>query len=213
MIRRWLAGWVRSVALRTGRLSGLYRRLCQPMGQEWAEFVKRHGGLHSMGEGCLVQMNVSFTDPSYVRLGHNVHLSGCTLFGHDGSVNMLNRAYGTNLDSVGQVDIRDNVFVGHQAIIMPGVTIGPNAIVAAGSVVTRDVPEGVVVGGVPAKVIGQLDDYRARKAAETAALPWAHLLATRSDVMAPADDELNAARVKHFFGPRKGATTQKNSHG
>lgn len=200
MIRRWLANWVRGVALRTGRLSGLYRRLCQPMGHEWAEYVRRHGGLHSMGHGCVVQMNVSFTDPRYVRLGNNVHLSGCTLFGHDGAVNMLNLAHGKNLDSVGKVDILDNVFVGHQAMVMPGVTIGPNAIVAAGSVVTRDVPEGVVVGGVPAKVIGQLKDYMARIEAETAALPWAHLLAQRSNALAPADAALDAARVQHFFG-------------
>ena len=214
MIRRWLAHWVRGVAMRTGRLGGLYKRLCQPMGHEWAEYVRRHGGLHSMGNGCVVQMNVSFTDPAYVRLGNNVHLSGCTLFGHDGAVNMLNLAYGKQLDSVGKVDILDNVFVGHQAMVMPGVTIGPNAIVAAGSVVTRDVPEGVVVGGVPARVIAQLSDYMARTEAETAQLPWAHLLAQRANALAPADAALNQARIRHFFGPPQSpGTGQGASHG
>lgn len=48
----------------------------------------------------------------------------------------------------------DNVFIGSGTRIMPGVKIGPNAIVAASSVVTKDVPEGVIVGGNPAKVIG-----------------------------------------------------------
>lgn len=46
--------------------------------------------------------------------------------------------------------------LGADCIIMPGVKIGPNAVVAAGSVVTKNVPEGFVVGGNPAKVIGNL---------------------------------------------------------
>ena len=48
----------------------------------------------------------------------------------------------------------DNVFIGSGSIILGGVRIGPNAIVAAGSMVNKDVPEGCIVGGCPAKVIG-----------------------------------------------------------
>ena len=47
----------------------------------------------------------------------------------------------------------DNVWVGYGAQVMSGVTVGSNSIVGAGAVITRDVPEGVVVAGVPAKVI------------------------------------------------------------
>ena len=109
-----------------------------------------------MGEQCSINTNVVITDPAYTRFGNNVRLTGCILFGHDGSVNMLNCAYGLKLDRVGKVDIRDNVFVGHGAIVLPGVTIGPNAIVAAGSVVNHDVPPGSIVAGVPALVVGKL---------------------------------------------------------
>ena len=126
---------VRRIAMETGRYRRLYVRLCSPMGAEYAEFVRRHGGLVSVGEHCSILPSTKFTDPELVRLGNNVHFSECTLIGHDGSIAMLNRAYNVKLDSVGKIDIRDNVFVGYGAIIMPNVTIGPNAIVAAGAVV------------------------------------------------------------------------------
>jgi len=53
-----------------------------------------------------------------------------------------------------KVEIKDYVFIGPRAIILPGVTIGHGAIVAAGAVVTKDVPDYAIVGGIPAKVIG-----------------------------------------------------------
>ena len=53
----------------------------------------------------------------------------------------------------------DNVFIGTNSTIVGGVRIGPNAIVAAGAVVTMDVPENSVVGGVPARYICSFDEY------------------------------------------------------
>ena len=63
------------------------------------------------------------------------------------------------MGTVWDVDVRDNCFIGAGAIILPGVTIGPNSIVAAGAVVNSDVPDGMIVGGVPAKVIGTMTDF------------------------------------------------------
>lgn len=54
------------------------------------------------------------------------------------------------------VTIEDRVWIGARAIVLKGVTIGHDAVVGAGSVVTRDVPPGAVVGGVPARILRQL---------------------------------------------------------
>ncbi|MBK6469244.1 MAG: acyltransferase [Betaproteobacteria bacterium] len=204
-LKSQLGALCRHLALRHGRAVGLWRRLAAPTGVQWAEYLRHHGGLNAMGERCSVQTNVVITDPAYTRLGHNVSLSGCTLFGHDGVVNMLRNAYGGELDRVGRIDIRDNVFIGHQAIVMPGVTIGPDAVVAAGAVVTKDVPPGCVVGGVPAKVIARTRDLHATLAAQTEELPWRALVTGRTDPRAPASAELHAQRVRHFFGMASGA--------
>lgn len=190
---------LRAFTLRTGRCCSLYRRLCRPNGREWADYLSRHGHLHGIGQDCSIQANVVFTDPAFVRLGNNVHMTGCIVFGHDGSVAMLKQAWGVVVDRVGKVEIRDNVFIGHQSIIMPGVTIGPNAIVAAGSVVTRDVPPGMVVGGVPAKPIGTLAAYIERLQEEMTTLPWRDHPHMRGDYIGPADASLEAQRVAHFF--------------
>ena len=192
---------LRYLAFERGQAIGWYKRFCNPSGDEWAAWLKQRGVLHAIGEHCSIQTNVIITDPAYTRLGNNVRLTGCTLFGHDGSVNMLNRAYGLKLDRVGKIDIRDNVFVGHGAILLPGVTIGPNAIVAAGSVVNRDVPPGTIVAGAPARVVGNIDWLVERLQEETARLPWADVLARRTGSFDPVlQVELDRIRIQHFFG-------------
>ena len=56
------------------------------------------------------------------------------------------------------VVIGDNVWIGAHSTILAGVTVGKNAVIAAGSVVTKNVPENAVVAGVPAKVIKNIPD-------------------------------------------------------
>ena len=195
LLRRLLTRFV----LSTGRLTGLYRRLCAPDGEEWARVLRRHGGLFAMGEHCSVQTNVLITDPPHVRLGNNVRLSGCTLFSHDGSVNMLKRLSGKTLDRVGKVDIRDNVFIGHQAIVLPGVTIGPNVVVAAGAVVAKDVAPDTVVAGNPARPIGTVSALIERLERRTRTLRWYGHPQLAADQFGPASPELVALRNAAFF--------------
>jgi len=192
---------IKKLAFKYGLFPGLYRRLCTPDGKEYAEFLKKHGNFHAIGEHCDILTTTIFSDPDYVKLGNNVRFSTCTLIGHDGSIAMLNCAYNVKLESVGKIDIRDNVFIGFGAIILPGVTIGPNAIVAAGAVVSRDVAEGDIVGGVPAKPIGRVENLLHRLQAKTASLPWGHLITQREGYFDPTiEPTLRKMRIAHFYG-------------
>ena len=195
-----LKNLIQSIAFRTGRLRSVYLRVCKPGGPEYAAFLRARKFLRAQGENCSILPTTIFTDPAYVEIGNNVQFSSCTILGHDGSDAMLNLAYGTAVETVGPVRIHDNVFIGHSAIIMANVTIGPNVIVAAGAVVSKDVPEGSVVGGVPAKVIGSIEDLLARRIELSKTLPWSHLIAKRGSGFDPEmEPELVARRVAYFF--------------
>ena len=130
-------------------------------------------------------------------LRHNVHFSSSTLIGHDGSIAMLNRAYNIKLDAVGKIDLRDNVFIGYGAIVLPNVTISSNAIVGAGAVVTKDVAEGDIVAAVPARPINRVKDFVKKLQAQTQRLPWADLINSREGGFDPAiEPQLVQLRVR-----------------
>lgn len=116
------------------------------------------------GENCVYGSRTIPEEPYMVKLHNNVALAPETmLLTHDAIAEMLAKKEDITPGAVipeyhmDTIEIFDNVFIGAKSLIMSGVKIGPNAIVAAGSVVTKDVPEGTIVGGNPAKVIGTLD--------------------------------------------------------
>ncbi|MEE4278702.1 MAG: acyltransferase [Halieaceae bacterium] len=196
MVRRL----VRRIALRTGRLHRLYVKLCSPDGLEYARYLQRWGNYRHIGNDCSIPTYANVSNPYLTSLGNNVRLSQCTIFGHDGSVNMIRRVYGKPVDKVGAVRLLDNVFIGHGAIVLPGVTVGPNAIVGAGAVVSRDVPADSIVAGNPARVVGKLSDYAEKLARSTEELPWYKLIAGRAGDFDPAiEPELRRQRIRHFF--------------
>ncbi len=88
-----------------------------------------------------VTMDILF--PELIRIGRN------TIIGYNTTI--LAHEYLVNEYRLGEVEIGDEVLIGANTLILPGVQIGDRAVVAAGSVVTRDVPPGAFVGGNPAR--------------------------------------------------------------
>ena len=121
----------------------------------------------SIGKGCDIYKSADFgSEPYLVSIGNNVRVSdGVKFITHDGGcwvLRNMTKEYGSkfvNADHFGEIVIHDNVHIGTNAIIMPGVRIGENSIVACGAVVTHDVLPNSVVGGVPAKMIETLEEY------------------------------------------------------
>lgn len=200
-MQKFLKNYLRNRAMRHGKGVSLWRRIARPDAADWTAFLKRHGGFHAFGEDCFILPETVFTDPAYTSIGNNVWIVGAWVSGHDGSVVMMNRAYGLKLDAVGPVIIKDDVFIGRGATILPGVTIGPRAIVGAGSVVSRDVPPNSVVAGNPARFIRSLDEHAAKMQARTDSYPWKALIEQRQGGFDPAmEPELERQRIRHFFG-------------
>ena len=188
------------LAVRHPALRRLYLRWAGLSGVEYGDFLRRCGDMQHIGVNVSVNPGVRFTDPAYVSIGNNVVLSDCTFIGHDGAVGVLYHSYGESVEAVGKIVVHDNVFIGHGAIILRGVSIGPNAIVAAGAVVARDVAPGTIAGGVPARMIGRTDDYLRKLSAETDALPWGALIRSRKGGFdAELEPELVRQRLAYFF--------------
>jgi len=109
--------------------------------------------------GSLVLLDEAY--PEYITIEDHVQLSaGAKIVAHDSSFH--NVSEGRLPTYIGPVLIRQNVYIGSGALILPGVTIGENAIVGAGAVVTSDIPARSVAVGVPAKVVGTVDDKAAK---------------------------------------------------
>jgi acetyltransferase-like isoleucine patch superfamily enzyme len=111
----------------------------------------------SIGSDCNIS-NRSFIESSYapVSIGNSVTIGASAIISsHDGA---YRQTFGLQMKKK-PISIKNGAFIGNNAIILPGIEIGERAIVGAGAVVTKSVESGVVVAGVPARLIEKrLDD-------------------------------------------------------
>ena len=173
-----------------------------PSGFPYARYLKGKGFLRHQGAGCFIAKNAGLPDGYLTAIGDNVWITdGCQLLCHDASVIMLNIRDASHLDRVAPITIGNHVFLGNRTTILPGITVGSHVIVGAGSVVTRDIPEGEVWAGNPARHICTTQSYRDRLDGATRTLPWYPLLAsTGRHIFDPhLETKLRKARIAHFF--------------
>ncbi len=141
--------------------------------------VREGAGLHCNGVVSLQRGVRVVVDSGRLTIGHGTNINGlgtkllcaqeitigefCT-FSWD--VQVLDTDFhaitrdGVELRKTAAVRIGDRVWIGTRAVVLKGVTIGDGAVVAAGAVVTRDIPPGGVVAGVPAALVGRADSWR-----------------------------------------------------
>lgn len=127
--------------------------LKKPIDYNSIEYLRSRGV--EIGENVhLFNTNIDFGHGFLVSIGNNVTLTGVTVLAHDASTQIP-----LGVSKVGKVRIGNNVFVGHGAIVLPGVTIGDNCVIGAGSVVSKDVPSDSVAVGNPIHVVSSYTDF------------------------------------------------------
>lgn len=127
------------------------------------------------------------SEPYLVRLGEHVTVTaGVRFVTHDGGVWVFRREF-PNIDVFHPIDVGNNVFIGINTIILPGVRIGDDCVIGAGSVVAKDVPPGTVAAGVPARPIRTLAEYRDR------------ILAAAMHIRDMPEDKKRVHLEKHFW--------------
>ena len=107
-----------------------------------------------LGRGVFINSCCCFQDQGGITVGDG------TLIGHRVTVATINhglRPDERHIHNLAPVTIGRNVWIGAGAILLPGVTVGDSAVIAAGAVVSRDVPPSSIVGGVPATVIRMIE--------------------------------------------------------
>ena len=110
-----------------------------------------------IGENFYSNYNLIILDEAPVTIGHDVFIApDCGIYTAGHPINVIQRNEG--LEYAKPVTIGDNVWIGGGVKIMPGVTIGSQVVIGAGSVVTKDIPSGVVAAGVPCRVIREVSD-------------------------------------------------------
>lgn len=129
------------------------------------DFHCEYGKHIFIGERVIINMNCTFIDNNYIEIGNDVFIASCVhLITATHSTRLEERVIGdwSNGDGICHtyakpIKICDGAWLGGSVTVLPGVTIGKNSVIGAGSVVTRDIPDNCVAVGNPCRVIRHIE--------------------------------------------------------
>lgn len=156
--------------MKAKRLWWTIRLMLTPGGMQRAKYAKKKMIYASMGENVFIQSRVIPLYSELIKFHNNIavarNVDFCT---HDIIHSVLNRTTDdfNYRERIGCIEIMDNVFIGSNSLVLYGTKIGPNVIIAAGSVVTKDCEPDSVYAGCPARKVGSFSDFvKKRRAGE-----------------------------------------------
>lgn len=121
------------------------------------EVLAKKAGV-KMGVDNFIASRFWSSEPYLITIGSHCQITeGVRFFTHGGGASV--RHIDPKFDCFGKIRVGDYVYIGCNSLIMPGVILEDNVLVAAGSVVTKSVHKGLVVGGNPAKVLCTIEEY------------------------------------------------------
>lgn len=115
----------------------------------------------NFGKNVRITGRVDFgSEPYLINIGDNVTITkGIRFITHDGGVGLFRKEY-PGINIFGKISVHNNVFIGTDTLILPNVTIGNNVIIGSGSLVSKSIPDNVVVAGVPVRIIRSISEYK-----------------------------------------------------
>ncbi len=119
-------------------------------------FNADYGTNIKLGKNVFININNYFMDGATIEIGDNVFIGpSCGFYTANHPLDYTNRNQG--LEKALPIKVGNNCWFGANVSVMPGVTIGSGCVIAAGAVVTKDMPENSLIAGVPAKVIKTIE--------------------------------------------------------
>ena len=168
-------------------------------GGKRAEYCRKAGVYAAIGDNVTIQSRIIPIYSELIRFGNNVHVARNVDFvTHDiihATINPYIKEHPELLgdyrfkERIGCIDVKDNVFIGSNSVILYSTTIGPNVFIASGSVVTKDCEPDSIYAGCPAKKIGTFEEFILKRQNQEEA----GLIATTTHNQHLTEDEIKTA--------------------
>lgn len=148
-----------------------------------AKLYRKHFGI-KIGKRCRFTGNpIWATEPYLIEIGDDVTITqNVTFHTHDGGVGLFRSEF-PGINVFGRIKIGNCVFIGSHVIFMPGVTVGNNVVIGAGSVVTKSLPDNSVCAGIPCRPISSLEDYKQKVLKKAVYITHTHPEERKSEIL------------------------------